>query len=72
MCRLLAHQFADEFHLALLGSARLNSCRALLQNILFELGLPYRGLEEGELRLSLMDHLKPARRRPPRHVVDRR
>jgi hypothetical protein len=28
-----------------------------LQAILFELGLPYRGMDEGELRLSLVDHL---------------
>ena len=35
------------------------SRRALLQNVLFELHLPYRGMEEGELRLSLIDHLEP-------------
>ena len=33
--------------------------RALLQNILFELKLPYRDMDEGELRLSLIDHLEP-------------
>src|SRR5262249_30876280 len=27
--------------------------------ILYELGLPYRGMDEGELRLSLVDHLEP-------------
>src|SRR5207244_2142982 len=32
---------------------------ALLQNILFELKLPYRDMDEGELRLSLVDHLEP-------------
>jgi len=31
----------------------------LLQNILFELKLPYRDIDEGELRLSLLDHLEP-------------
>jgi hypothetical protein len=30
-----------------------------LQNILFELRRPYRDMEEGELRLSLMDYLEP-------------
>jgi hypothetical protein len=30
-----------------------------LQNILFELKLPYRDMDEGELRLSLVDHLEP-------------
>ena len=31
----------------------------LLQNILFELDRPYQGMREGELRLALMDFLKP-------------
>ncbi len=35
-----------------------------MQAISFELGLPYRGLEEGELRLSLIDHLAPGTRCP--------
>src|SRR4051794_37110345 len=60
LCQLLAHHFRQQhFEVALLASARLSTRRALLQNILFELGLPYRGLEEGELRLSLIDHLEP-------------
>ena len=60
VCHLLAEHFRDEFHVALLTSARLGSRRALLQNILYELGLPYRDLEEGELRLALIDHLDPS------------
>jgi type II secretory pathway predicted ATPase ExeA len=59
LCRLLAHRFRDRFHVAALDSASLCSRRALLQSILFELGLPYRGMEEGELRLSLIDFLTP-------------
>lgn len=43
-----------------LNAARLCSRRALLQNILFELQLPYRDLSEGELRLSILDRLEPA------------
>src|SRR5262249_37324421 len=43
----------------LLTSGRLCTRRALLQAILFELGLPYRGMEEGDLRLSLVDYLSP-------------
>src|SRR5688572_8473556 len=60
VCHLLAEHFRDEYRVALLTSARLGSRRALLQNILYELGLPYRDLEEGELRLSLIDHLDPS------------
>ena len=60
LCQLLAEHFRrEQFQVALLSSARLSTRRALLQNILFELHLPYRGMEEGELRLSLIDHLEP-------------
>lgn len=61
VCHRLAEQFRDAFHVALLNSAQLCTRRALLQNLLFELGLPYRGLEEGELRLALIDFLDPTR-----------
>ena len=61
LCHLLADRFRDRFHVVMLNNARLCTRRALLQNILFELGLPYRGLEEGELRLSLIDLLDPGK-----------
>ena len=64
LCSLLAEHFRHQFQIALLTSARLCSRRALLQNILFELKLPYREMEEGELRLSLIDHLEPSDRCP--------
>ncbi len=63
VCHLLAEQFSDTFEVVMLASARLCTRRALLQNILFALDLPYRGLDEGELRLSLMDHLEPCAER---------
>lgn len=58
-CQLLAQHFRGRFLVAMLNSARLATRRALLQNILFELRLPYRDLDDGELRLSLIDHLEP-------------
>jgi len=61
LCHLLADRFRDTFHVVTLSNARLCTRRALLQNILFELDLPYRGLEEGELRLSLIDFLDPGK-----------
>ena len=54
----LAADFGNTFQVATLASARLCSRRALLQNILFELGRPYRGLAEGELRLDLIEHVR--------------
>ena len=59
LLHVLAEQFRGQFGIVMLCSARLCSRRALLQAILFELGLPYRDMEEGELRLSLIDHLDP-------------
>lgn len=60
LCLLVADHFRrQQFQVATLASARLSTRRALLQNILFELHLPYRRMEEGELRLSLIDHLEP-------------
>lgn len=61
VCQMLADKFGDQFRVAHLSSAHLCSRRALLQSILYELGLPYRGLDEGELRLSLIDHLASRR-----------
>lgn len=59
LCQLLARQFRGRFPIAYLAGARLGTRKALLQNILFELKLPYRDMDEGELRLSLVDHLEP-------------
>jgi type II secretory pathway predicted ATPase ExeA len=60
---MLAHVLAEElqssFSVAMLSSGRLCTRRALLQAILYDLGLPYQRLAEGELRLSLIDHLTP-------------
>jgi type II secretory pathway predicted ATPase ExeA len=59
LCQMLAEEFSDRFAVALLASGRLSTRQALLQAVLYELDLPYRGLDEGELRLSLLDHLEP-------------
>jgi len=59
LCSILAVHFRGKLQVAHLAGARLCTRRALLQNILFELKLPYRDMDEGELRLSLIDHLEP-------------
>ena len=58
LLQLLAAGFRGKFHVAMLNSAQLCTRKALLQSILFELKLPYRDMDEGELRLSLMQHLE--------------
>jgi type II secretory pathway predicted ATPase ExeA len=57
LLEMLAGQFRESYAVALLSDVHLGTRRALLQAILFQLNLPYRGLDEGELRLLLLDHL---------------
>ena len=57
LATVLAEQFSDSFAVVLLSCGRLGTRRALLQAILHGLGQPYRGMDEGELRLAMIDHL---------------
>lgn len=57
----LADDFRDSHSVVLLSSSQLCTRRALLQCLLFELDMPFRGLTEGELRLSLIDRLQGGR-----------
>ncbi len=57
LCQILAEQFQQTFQVALLASTHLDTRRSLLQAILYELSRPYRGMDEGELRLSLVDYI---------------
>lgn len=57
-----------------LAGAQLCTRRALLQMILCELDLPYRGMDEGELRLSILQYLrgdsaKPRAAAAPRQLL---
>ena len=69
LCRILAEQFRGRFEVALLRSGRLGARCALLQAILYELGQPYRGMDEGELRLSLTEHLTSIDKSPQGMVL---
>ena len=57
LCQVMAAQFEKTFQVALLASTHLDTRRSLLQAILYELNRPYRGMDEGELRLSLVDYI---------------
>lgn len=57
LCQVLARQFSARFQTALLTCGNVGSRRALLQSVLFELGQPYQGMDDGELRLALVNHL---------------
>ena len=61
----LADEFKEEYRIAnVVGCSRMSKRHDLLQNILFELGQPYREMSEGELRLALIDYLKPSAQCP--------
>ena len=64
LLQVLAAQYHERFDVVLLACAPLRTRRALLQAILFELGLPHRINGEGDLRLSLLDHLLSAKECP--------
>jgi type II secretory pathway predicted ATPase ExeA len=59
LLHVLAQQFDGAFSVVQLTGGRLATRVALLQTILYELALPYRGLDEGELRLALIDAVEP-------------
>lgn len=64
LLEVLARQFGSKMTTVLLAGAQLCTRRALQQSILFQLGLPYRQLEEGDLRLSLLEFLRPLEGKP--------
>ncbi len=66
---VVAEDLATRFDIVQLHAARLCTRRALLQSILFGLGLPYRDLSEGELRLSILARLEPSNDYAPDGVV---
>ena len=57
LCLMLARQFQDSLRVVLLSGGHMSSRQALLQAILFHLAQPYRGMDEGELRLATLDYL---------------
>ena len=69
LAELVAEQLYERLDIVKLQSAQLSSRRALLQNILFELRLPYRALSEGELRLSILDRMEPSPETAPEGLL---
>jgi type II secretory pathway predicted ATPase ExeA len=57
LCQMLKEHFCDKYDVVLLCSGRLSTRKALFQAILYELGRPYRQMDEGELRIALSDYL---------------
>ncbi len=69
LLEVLAQQHSKELTPIILQGGQLVTRRALLQMTLFQLGLPYREMDESELRLSLLAHLQPQADRPRRILL---
>jgi len=61
---MLAEQFKNAFRVVQLSRSGVTTRRALLQTILYELRLPYRDMDEGEVRLALVDHVTDSQKCP--------
>ena len=55
---MVADRVRDDFDVALLSGARICTRRALWQAILAEIGEPYRGIDEAELRIALVERIR--------------
>ncbi len=54
----VAESVRDDFEVALLSGARICTRRALWQSILAEIGEPYRGIDEAELRIGIVERIR--------------
>ena len=54
----LGEHLRDDFEVAILSGARICTRRALWQSVLADIGEPYRGLDEGELRINIVERVK--------------
>jgi type II secretory pathway predicted ATPase ExeA len=54
----LAEHVRDDFDVALLSGARICTRRALWQAVLAEIGEPYRGIDEGDLRIGVVERVR--------------
>ncbi len=57
LCRRIASCLDSAFATAMIANTNMTSVKALLQAILYDLALPYHGMDEQELRLTLTDYL---------------
>lgn len=55
---VIADQLRDDFEVAFLTGARICTRRALWQSILSELGEPYRGIDEADLRIGVLERIR--------------
>lgn len=64
LLQVLADQFRDRFPLVQLGTGQIETRRELLQSLAHDLRVPFRGLDDGELRLAVTNYLLTGDRCP--------
>ena len=69
LCLRLAQELEKAFPVLLLNGGGLSGRRELWQTFLYALGQPYRGMEEGELRLALVDYLAEQQKHAPGFIL---
>jgi len=69
LLQVVAQEHRRQLFPVLLAGGQLCTRRALLQMILFQLELPYREMDETELRLSLLSYLQPQDAAPRRILL---
>lgn len=69
LCHRLAKELQNCFPVLLLSAGGISSRRELWQTFLFGLGQPYRGMEEGELRLALVEYLADQQSKSPGFIL---
>ncbi|MDA7977907.1 MAG: AAA family ATPase [Pirellulales bacterium] len=62
--QVLAEQFRDRFPVIQLGTGQIETRRELLQTLAHDLRIPFRGMDDGELRLAVASHLNSDDRCP--------
>jgi len=57
LCQRIASQYRSSHAIVMLGDIRVSSRMALLQQVLFHLRIPHRGLDEQTMQMALMESL---------------
>jgi len=69
LCQRLTQDLGKSFQTVLLSGGGITRRRELWQNLLYAVAQPYRGLEEGELRLALVEYLAAQQKQGPGFIL---
>lgn len=69
LCHCLAQELGSTFRIGIFNGGGISRRRELWQTLLYTLGEPYRGMEEGELRLALLEYVRSQQEHTPGLVL---